>query len=81
MVDRYVRPWIRRYATAEAKLMLAEIRGKFGSLPGASGNITLNAAELRVSAKEDMDACIAEIFDYVADDPGQYGMAASFCFG
>lgn len=81
MVDRYARPWIRRYAIAESKLMLAEIRGKFGSLPGAGGSITLNASELRSSAKEEMDACLAEIFDFIADDPGQYGMASTFCFG
>lgn len=79
--DRYSRPWVRRYATAVARLMLAEIRGKYSTLPGASGSITLNANDLRVAAKEEMEACLQEIADYVADMPEQFGMATQLIFG
>ncbi|MGZ8924628.1 MAG: hypothetical protein ACXW2E_01970 [Nitrososphaeraceae archaeon] len=79
--DRYSRPWVRRYATAVAKMMLAEIRGKFQNLPGASGSISLNANDLRMSAKEDIESCLAEIDNYVADMPEQFGMATQFVFG
>ncbi|MCK9369654.1 hypothetical protein M0R04_07080 [Candidatus Dojkabacteria bacterium] len=81
MSDRYARPWIRRYATAVTRLMLAETRGKYASLPGAGGNITLNANDLRMAAKEAIDECMAEIFDYVADRPEDWGMASTMCFG
>lgn len=81
MTDRYCRPWIRRWATANARLMLAEIRGKYSTLPGASGSITLNANDLRVAAKEEMETCLAEIDNYLADRPEEYGMATQFLFG
>lgn len=81
LTDRYSRSWIRRYAIAVSRLMLSEIRGKYSSLPGASGNITLNASELRQSAQKEIDACIQEIEDYIADKPDEYGMGAQFIFG
>ena len=81
MSDRYVRSWIRRYASAKCRFMLAEIRGKFSTLPGAGGSITLNASDLRQQAQTDVDACIAEIDDYIVDGPDGYGMGASFTFG
>lgn len=81
MTDRYSRPWVRRYATAVARLMLAEIRGKYSTLPGAGGGVTLNANDLRIAAKEDMEMCLKEIEDFLADNPDQYGMATTFIFG
>lgn len=81
MVDRYSYPWIRRYATAVCRIMLAEIRGKYSSLPGAGGSISLNASDLRAEAQREMDACLLEIENYVVDTPEQYGMASSFTFG
>lgn len=79
--DRYVRPWIRRYAGGMVRLMLAETRGKFAALPGASGSVTLNADALRTAAKEMMDECMVEITQYVADRPEEYGMGTTFTFG
>jgi len=79
--DRYAKPWIRRYAAAVCRLMLSEIRGKFSSLPGAGGSISLNAGELRQSAQAEIDACIADIESYVADKPEEYGVGTQFLFG
>jgi hypothetical protein len=79
--DRYVRPWIRRYAGATARLMLAEARGKFASLPGASGSVTLNAAELRTAAQQEIELCLQEIQDYVMDRPEEYGLGSTLTFG
>lgn len=81
MSDRYVRSWIRRYASAMARMMLAEIRGKYAALPGAGGGITLNAGDLRQQAQTMIEGCIAEIDDYIVDGPDEYGMGASFTFG
>lgn len=81
MSDRYVRSWIRRYASAMARMMLAEIRGKYSVLPGAGGGITLNAGDLRQQAQTMIDTCIAEIDDYIVDGPDEYGMGSQFTFG
>lgn len=81
MADRYVRSWIRRYAAAKCRLMLAEIRGKFASLPGAGGAVTLNAGELRQQGTTEIEACLAEIDDYIVDGPDGYGMGSQFTFG
>lgn len=75
MSDRYAKTWIHRYAAAMCRTMLAEIRGKFSSLPGASGSITLNAAELRQAGQTEIEACIAEIESYVADRIEEYGLS------
>ena len=46
--------WIRRYALALTKEMLGHIRGKFGAIPLPGDQVTLNAAELLSSSKEEM---------------------------
>lgn len=79
--DRYTQPWIRKYASAIAKGMLAEIRGKFASLPGAGGSVTLNAGELRQASITEMQECIADIESYVVDRPEEYGIGTTFTFG
>ena len=81
MSDRYVRAWIRKWASAQCRMMLAETRGKFSTLPGAGGGVTLNASDLRQQAMTDMEACIADIDDYVMDGPDSYGMGSQFTFG
>lgn len=81
MSDRYARPWIRRFAAAVCRLMLAESRGKFSSLPGASGSVSLNAGELRQAAQQEMEACYSDIDSYVTDRPEEYGMGTQFLFG
>lgn len=79
--DRYTKSWIRRYAGGMVRLMLAEIRGKFSTLPGAGGSVSLNASDLRQAAQTAMEECMQEIADYVADRPEEYGMGTTFLFG
>jgi len=81
MTDRYARTWIRKYAAATARLMLAEIRGKYSTLPGAGGSVSLNSADLRQAAQTALEQCIQEIEDYVVDKPDEYGMGTQFLFG
>lgn len=81
MSDRYVQPWIRKYATAYCRIMLAEIRGKFSTLPGASGSVTLNAAELRQTGQQELQECMDDIDSYVVDKPEEYGIGTQFTFG
>ena len=61
--------------------MLAEQRGKYATLPGANGAVTLNAAELRQAANDEITECMQEIFDYVADKPEDYGSGTQFILG
>jgi hypothetical protein len=81
LTDRYSLPWIRRYATAIARTMLAEIRGKYSSLPGAGGSISLNASELRSAADRELELCVAEIENFLVEDLNQYGYGGSFVMG
>ncbi len=79
--DRWLRPWIRRYALALSRMTLAEIRGKYSTLPGASGSVSLNASDLRQAAKDDIEECLRDIEDYVADRPEEFGAGAHFILG
>lgn len=79
--DRICRPWIRRWATAEAMMMLANTRGKFSTLPGAGGSVSLNATDLRVQATADKEICMQEIADYVVDTPETWGIQSQYTHG
>lgn len=81
MSDRYVRPWIRRYASALVRIMLAETRGKFSTLPGAGGSVSLNASDLRQAAQVEIEACLDDIEMYVVDKPDEYGLGTQFTWG
>lgn len=52
--DPYACIWIRDYSVAMAKLIIGESRSKFGSIAGPQGGITLNGAEMKADAKEEM---------------------------
>tara|TARA_R100001594_G_scaffold21804_1_gene42144 strand:+ start:270 stop:1577 length:1308 start_codon:yes stop_codon:yes gene_type:complete len=45
--------WIRKYALAISKEMLAQVRGKFATVPIPGDSVTLNASELAAQAKEE----------------------------
>jgi hypothetical protein len=53
--------WIRRYALAVAKGMLAEVRSKFQTIPIPGESVTLNGSDLRSQSKEEKDALKEEL--------------------
>jgi len=53
--------WIRRYALAVAKGMLAEVRSKFQTIPIPGESVTLNGADLRAQSKEEKDGLKDEL--------------------
>jgi hypothetical protein len=53
--------WIRRFALSVAKEMLAQIRGKFGSIPIPGNEVTLNAADLLSQAKDEQTSLREEL--------------------
>ena len=81
MMDRWSKTWIERYALSEARLMLAEIRGKYSSLPGASGSITLNASDLAQRAMDDREKLMQELDDFVSNNPEEYGLGVHMVIG
>jgi hypothetical protein len=55
--------WIRNYALAIAKGMLAQVRGKFGAIPLPGDAVTLNASELATQSQAEKDALKTELKD------------------
>ena len=81
LVNRWTKPWIERWALAECRTMLAEIRGKYASLPGAGGGVALNASDLVSKAQEDFAICLQEIDDFVVNDVENLGIGSEFIIG
>jgi hypothetical protein len=78
--DRMLKPWIENWALAQAMLLLSQVRGKYGSLPGANG-ISLNASDLYQQAQEMMASLLLDIDDYILEQPEEYGMESTIVFG
>lgn len=55
------RQWIFRYSLALAKEMLANVRGKYSSIPIPGSEVTTNASELRSEAQSDKQSLIEEL--------------------
>jgi hypothetical protein len=53
--------WIRKYALALSKEMLAQVRGKFGQVPIPGNAVTLNSSELAAQAKDEQSALKEEL--------------------
>jgi hypothetical protein len=79
--DRMISKWMLNYSLAEACAILANIRGKFSSLPGAGGSVSLNASDLKAMSTELMEKCYKEIDDYIVSEPEVFGMESSMIIG
>lgn len=79
--DRYLKSWIEKYAAVECKKMLAQIRGKYSTLPGAGGGVALNAGELQAQADAELIDLYEQIDDFIANNPEEYGVGSSFIIG
>ena len=81
LTDRFAKSWIERYALAESMVVLAQIRGKYSSLPGAGGGISLNAADLMATADSYRAELLQQLDDFVVQGPEDFGMGSTFIFG
>lgn len=70
--DTYARPWIVRFTTAQAKVMLGEARSRFGSFIGPQGGTTLNGDALKAEGQQEMDTLLLELSNQVEQNIG-YG--------
>lgn len=79
--DRFAGTWIQKYALAQSMEMLAQIRGKYSTLPGAGGGISLNSSDLSAHSAEMMQDLLAQIDDFLVDSPGDIGLGGTLIFG
>jgi hypothetical protein len=63
LVDRWAQQWIQAWAEGEAYMMLANIRGKFASLPGPGGGLQLNSDACRAAGEQIQTDCLRQIQD------------------
>jgi len=64
LTDTYAGPWLRDYAFAHVKLMLAEARGKFAQIAGPQGGTSLNGDQLRADAQTELEKLDIELTLY-----------------
>ena len=53
--------WIRKYTLVLSKELLGSIRSKYGAIPGAKGDITLDGDTLRAEASSEKEAMITQL--------------------
>lgn len=68
--DIYAKQWIRDYSLANCKLMLGEARSKFSTIAGPQGGSQLNGADLKSSAKEEIEKLDKELETLIAGGTG-----------
>jgi hypothetical protein len=81
LVDRWTQQWIQQWAEAELMFMLAHIRGKFASLPGPGGGLSLNADSLMSEGQRLQDDCLRQIRDYEVGQNGPDNFYSPFLIG
>lgn len=81
LTDRMTKNWIEDWALSEAMIMLGNMRGKFSTIAGAGGSITLNAESLKSEAVAMQTLLITELDDFVASDIETWGIGASITKG
>jgi hypothetical protein len=81
MLDRQTGLWLQRWATAEAKLMLSQSRGKFQTLPGPNGSTTLNSSDLQSQAQQEMEWLREQLQDGSMQNLGGLGLRAHLILG
>ena len=81
LVDRWTQQWIQQWAEAELMFMLAHIRGKFASLPGPGGSLSLNADSMMAEGQRLQDDCVRQIKDFEVGQNGPDNGYAPFVIG
>lgn len=73
LTDRETVYWVKRWAIVEAKAMLAQVRGKYATLPGPNGSITLNASDLSSQITDEKAKLMEEITSLSMQDMENMG--------
>jgi hypothetical protein len=62
--DIYIKPWLKSYALAEAKMMLGQAREKFGNIAGPQGGTSLNGASLKSEAQAEKESLLTDLKNF-----------------
>ncbi|NJO61041.1 MAG: hypothetical protein HC836_23105 [Richelia sp. RM2_1_2] len=62
--DDFAKPWLRMYALAQTKFMMAEARSLFSQIPGPQGGTTLNGDQMKADAKEELERLDLQLSNY-----------------
>lgn len=81
LVDRWMQQWVQQWAEAELMMMLANVRGKYSTLPGPGGGMSLNASELRSEGQRLQEDCIQQMKDMVVGQNGPDNFYCPFVIG
>jgi hypothetical protein len=81
ITDRYTGKWINNWALGEACVMLSQIRGKYSSVPGAGGGVSLNAGDMQSRADELFTKCREEVDNYIVNNPEKIGLESGILLG
>lgn len=81
LTDRETAYFIQRWAIMEAKQMLAQIRGKFQTLPGPNGSTNLNAQDLQTQVDTERQQLEDELADFMMQDVVNTGIRSHLVLG
>lgn len=81
LVDRWMQQWVQQWAEAELMMMLSHIRGKYATLPGPGGGLSLNAADLRSEGQRLQEDCVQQIADMLVGQQGPDGWYIPMAIG
>jgi len=75
LINEVGKQWIRKYSLALCKELLGAIRSRFSSIPTATGEITLDGAELRSEAQLEKDSLIEQLRETLEEVSAKAQMA------
>jgi hypothetical protein len=81
MTNRETSLWIKRWALAEAKAILGQVRGKYLNLAGPNGSTSLNAQDLLSQSEEEKRKLMEELHDPAMQNYNEVGMGADLAIG
>jgi hypothetical protein len=81
LIDRWTQQWIQQWAESELMFMLAHIRGKFSSLPGPGGGLSLNADMLMSEGQRLQEDCVNQVKNYEVGQNGPDNFHMPFVIG
>jgi hypothetical protein len=79
--DRWVAQWIQQWARGACCMMLANIRGKYSTLPGPGGTLSMNASELMAEGQRLHEDCLRQIQDMEVGQNGPDNFYLPFMIG
>lgn len=81
LTSRETQIWIKRWALAEAKQILGNVRGKYVNLAGPNGSTSLNAQDLLSQGTDEKTKLMEELYDPAMQGYTDIGASADIAIG